>query len=102
MGSTMDYTLEQELKLMNLMVDTPFSTSIPIISTKLASNLTSNPSSSTNWGESQLYNDILEEVGQEQGECSMIREGVPISVDDIFQQVNNVVESPIQNVNAKL
>ena len=80
-------------------MDTPFSTSIPIISTKLTSNDASNSGSSTHRMESQLYDDILEEVGYMQSECSIIREGVPIIVDDVFQQMNNVVESHIENVN---
>ena len=48
---------------------------------------------------SQLYSNLLEEVGYEQGDYSEFIEGVPNIVDEAFQQTNNVVQSPIQNLN---
>lgn len=49
--------------------------------------------------ESQLHSNILEEVGYEQGDYSEFIEGVPNIVDEAFQQTNNGVQSPIQNLN---
>lgn len=79
-------------------MDMPFSASIPIISTNLASNDGSNPSSLTPWVGSHLDYDLLEEVGYERGDHNAFSEGVPIIVDEVFQQTNNVIQSPIQNV----
>ena len=53
---------------MGSIMDTPFSTSIPIISTNLTSNDVSNPSSSTHWVESRQDYDPLEKVGYKQGD----------------------------------
>ena len=83
-------------------MDTPLSTSIPNISINLTSNDASNPSSSTHRVESQLHSNILEEVGYEQGDYSEFIEGVLNIVDEAFQQINNVVQSPIQNLNITL
>ena len=84
---------------MGSIMDTPLSTSIPNFSTNLTSNDASNPSSSTHRVESQLHSNILEEAGYEQGDYSEFIEGVPNIVDEAFQQMNNVVQSPIQNLN---
>ena len=80
-------------------MDTPLSISIPNISTNLTSNDASNPSSSTHRVESQLHSNLLEEAGYEQGDYSEFIEGVPNIVDEAFQQMNNGVQSPIQNLN---
>ena len=80
-------------------MDTALSTSIPNISINLKSNDASNPSSSTHRVESQLHYNLLEEVVYEQGDYSEFIEGVPNIVDEAFQQTNNVVQSPIQNLN---
>ena len=87
---------------MSSIMDTPLSTSIPNISTNLTSNDESNPSSSTHQVESQLHYNLLEEVGYEQGDHNEFSEGVPSIVDEPFQQMNNVVQSPIQNLNITL
>ena len=84
---------------MGSIMETPLSTSIPNISTNLTSNDASNPSSSTHQVESQLLSNILEEAGYEQGDYSEFIEGVSNIVDEAFQQTNNGVQSPIQNLN---
>lgn len=77
----------------------PLVTSIPNISTNFKYNYASNPSSSTHWVESQLHYNLLKEVGYEQGDHNEFSEGVPITVDEAIQKMNNVVQSPIQNFN---
>jgi hypothetical protein len=89
----------EHMNSMGSIMDTPFSTSIPIISTNLTSNYASNPSFSTHQVDSQLDYNILEEVGYEQGDYNEFSEGFPINVDEVFQQMNNAVQSLIQNVN---
>ena len=84
---------------MGSITDTPLSTSIPNFSTNLTSNDASNPSSSTHQVESQLHSNLPEEVGYEQGDYNEFIEGVPNIVDEAFQKTNNVVQSPIQNLN---
>ena len=84
---------------MGLIMHTPLLASIPNISTNLKSNDASNPSSSTHQVESKLHYNLLEEVGYEQGDHNEFSEGVPNIVDETFQQTNNVVQSPIQNLN---
>ena len=84
---------------MGSIMDTPLSTSIPKFSTNLTSNDASNPSSSTHRVESQLHSNLLEEAGYEKGDYSEFIEGFPNIVDDAFQQMNNVVQSPTQNLN---
>ena len=83
---------------MGSIMDTPLATSIPNFSTNLTSNDASNPKSSTHRVESKLHSNLLEEVGYEQGDYSAFIEGVPNIVDEVFQQTNNVVQSPIQNL----
>ena len=41
----------------------------------------------------------MEEAGYEQGDYSEFIEGIPNIVDEAFQQTNNGVQSPIQNLN---
>ena len=84
---------------MGSIMDTPLLASIPNISTNLTSNHASNPSSSTHRVESKLHYNLLEEASYEQGDYSEFIEGVPNIVDEVFQQTNNVVQSPIQNLN---
>ena len=76
---------------MGSIMDTPFLASIPIISTNLASNDASNPSFSTHQVESWLDYDLLKEYGYEQGDHNQFSEMVPIIVDEVCQQTNNVV-----------
>ena len=50
--------------------------------------------------ESQLHYNLLEEVGYEQGDHNEFSEGAPNIFHETFQQTNNVVQSPIENLNA--
>ena len=84
---------------MGSVMDRPLSVSIPNISTNLTYNHASNLSSSTHRVESKLHYNLLEEVGYEQGDYSEFIEGVTNIVDEALQQKNNVVQSPIQNLN---
>ena len=84
---------------MGSIMDTPLSASIPNISTNLTSNDASNLSYSTHRVESELHYNLLDDVGYEQGNHNDFSEGVPSIVDEALQQMNNVVQSPIQNLN---